>query len=415
MAYSNLAQLRMLEEDAPGAVRWGMQALALAETLGDDEIQVHALTNVGTAQYSRGEEEGRARLETSLRIALERGFEEHAGRAFTNLGSCAAVLRQYARASRYFDEGIAYCAEHDLDLWRLYMAGWRARIRLEMGDWTGAADEASEVLASYRLSPVMRTPALVVLIWLRLRRGDPGSAPILDELREMARRTGEPQRIAPVAVARAEAAWLRGDLATCQAEARTGYELTREHAGSFNLGQLYYWLWKSGAQLDIPAGLPEPYALQCSGDWRSAAAAWERIGCPFERALALAEGDAKARRDALAILDDLGASATAQRLKQEWGTARPEAIPRGPRPSTRGNPAGLTNQQLEVLRLMADGLHNAEIAQTLHVSPKTVEHHVSAVLVKLNARSRAQAVAQAHNMGVISHISPNIGGEKPPR
>src|SRR6185437_12293354 len=112
-------------------------------------------------------------------------------------------------------------------------------------------------------------------------------------------------------------------------------------------------------------------------------------------------GDATARRVALAILDRLGARATSERLKQHLGSNRMHGTPRGPRSSTRTNPAGLTNQQLEVLRLMADGLRNAEIAETLHVSSKTIEHHVAAVLAKLNARSRAHAVSAAHNLGVV--------------
>lgn len=404
MAYSNLAQLRMLEDNVSGAVDWGMRALNLAEVLGDDEITIHALNNVGTAQFIHGDEEGRRRLEASLRMALERGFEEHAARAFTNLGSSAVMRRQFARARRYLDDGIAYCTEHDVDSWRLYMAGWRARVRFMVGDWAGAAAEAADVLASYRVSSVIRIPALVVLAWVRLRRGDPDSESLLDEAWELALTTGESQRIIPVAVARAEAAWLRGDRAACQAEARTGYELAAEHAGAWDLGQLYYWLWKTGDGLDMPPGLPEPYDLQFTGDWRATAAAWERIGCPYEQALALAEGDATAWHAAIAIFDRLGGRPASERLKQQLGAGAAHRNSRGPRPSTRGNPAGLTNQQLEVLLLMARGLRNAEIAETLHVSLKTVEHHVSAVLAKLNARSRAQAVTQAHNLGVIAKM-----------
>lgn len=326
------------------------------------------------------------------------------------------MLRQYARASQYLDDGISYCAEHDLDSWRLYMTGWRARVRFEVGDWTAATEDAAEVLAGYRVSPVIRIPALVVLAWVRLRRGDPGSQPMLDEAWEMAVKTGESQRIVPVAAARAEAAWLRGDLAACQAEARAGYERAPDYAVSWELGQLSYWLWKTGDPLAMPSGLPEPYALQCAGDWRSAAAAWERLGCPYEQALALAEGDASARRTAFALLDRLGARATSERLKQQLSAGHVQGIPRGPRPSTRGNPAGLTNQQVEVLRLLADGLRNAEIAQTLHVSPKTVEHHVSAILAKLSARSRAQAVTQAHHLGLIpkAGLAAKMGGQLRP-
>ncbi|HLY32809.1 MAG TPA: AAA family ATPase, partial [Ktedonobacterales bacterium] len=254
-AYSNMAQLRMLEENVSGAVHWGTLALELAESLENDEITVHALNNVGDAQFIHGDEGGCAKLEASLHMALEHGFEEHAARAFTNLGSCTVTLRHYARANRYLDAGISYCSEHDLDSWRLYMTGWRARVRFEMGDWMGASEDAAETITGYHVSPVIRIPALIVLAWIRLRRGDPGSAPILDEVKEIALKTGESQRIAPVAAARAEAAWLRGDSAMCQIEAQTGYDLVVGRAGSWEIGQLYYWLWKTGSSFDIPPGL----------------------------------------------------------------------------------------------------------------------------------------------------------------
>jgi DNA-binding NarL/FixJ family response regulator len=79
-------------------------------------------------------------------------------------------------------------------------------------------------------------------------------------------------------------------------------------------------------------------------------------------------------------------------------------IPRGPRPSTRTNQAGLTTRQLEVLLLMAGGLSNAEIANRLSTSLKTVDHHVSAVLAKLEVHSRAQAISTAYRMGIIPKI-----------
>ena len=66
------------------------------------------------------------------------------------------------------------------------------------------------------------------------------------------------------------------------------------------------------------------------------------------------------------------------------------SVPRGPRETTRANPAGLTARQLEVLALLVDGLANAEIADRLVVSPRTAEHHVAAVLAKLGAPRAAR-------------------------
>jgi DNA-binding NarL/FixJ family response regulator len=76
-------------------------------------------------------------------------------------------------------------------------------------------------------------------------------------------------------------------------------------------------------------------------------------------------------------------------------------VPRGPRTSTRENPAGLTTRELEVLALVAEGLRNAQIAERLIVAPRTVDHHVSAILRKLDAPNRGQAAAAAIHLGLL--------------
>ncbi|HEX2402697.1 MAG TPA: helix-turn-helix transcriptional regulator [Mycobacterium sp.] len=67
----------------------------------------------------------------------------------------------------------------------------------------------------------------------------------------------------------------------------------------------------------------------------------------------------------------------------------------GPRPTTRRDPHGLTARQLEVLDLMAEHLTNAEIAQRLFLSERTVDHHVSAILSKLHVQTRDDAIRHA--------------------
>src|SRR5690242_15851914 len=138
-----------------------------------------------------------------------------------------------------------------------------------------------------------------------------------------------------------------------------------------------------------------------AGDWRGAAAAWEKIGCPYEQAMALADGDNTAQLAALEILKKLGAGPAAERLRQAMRATGVRGIPRGPRPSTRENPAGLTQRQLEVLAMLAGGLSNAQIADRLFISAKTVDHHVSAILAKLEVHTRAEAVAVALQSNLI--------------
>jgi DNA-binding NarL/FixJ family response regulator len=102
---------------------------------------------------------------------------------------------------------------------------------------------------------------------------------------------------------------------------------------------------------------------------------------------------------ALSTLESLGARAAWNRVAPRLGELG-EAVPRGPRPATRANPAGLTTREIEVLQLLSDGLRNAEIADRLVVSPKTVGHHVSAILAKLGVRSRTEAAAAAGRLGI---------------
>ena len=139
-----------------------------------------------------------------------------------------------------------------------------------------------------------------------------------------------------------------------------------------------------------------------AGDWRAAADAWERIGQPYERALALMEGGEDALREALAILLGLEAGPLAALVRQRLRERGARGVPRGPRRATLGNPSNLTTKELEVLQLLARGLTNPQLARLLHRSPKTVEHHVCSLLAKLGVHSRAEAVAMAHARGMVS-------------
>lgn len=405
MAYSNKAQLAMLAGENAEAIDWGERAIALAEQVGDTSTLVHALNNVGYAHLNSQHEYGRACLEQSLQLALEHGMEEHAARAYTNLACCAICTRSYAHAQGYLEAGIAYCAEHDLHFQGLYMRAWNARAQFEQGFWAEAAEEATQVLHQHHLAPIWKIPALLVLGSVRLRRGDPGSEDVLEEAHHLALATGELQRLAPAAAARAEAAWLQGDMKRCQAEARACYDLALAHRDAWALGELSSWLWRAGSSPSASETIAEPFALEIAGNWQGAATLWTQIGCPYEQALALAEGDADAQRQALAIFEQLGAQPAAALVRQRMRQQGRPGIPRGPRPSTRANKAGLTSRQVEVLLLLAEGHSNPEIASRLSTSAKTIDHHVSAILAKLEVHSRAQAITKAHTLGLLK-----IGG-----
>jgi DNA-binding CsgD family transcriptional regulator len=166
-------------------------------------------------------------------------------------------------------------------------------------------------------------------------------------------------------------------------------------------GSLALWLWKLGALELSTSGLPEPYRRLFEGDVEGASEAWRVLKIPYERATALMSGDREQRLQSLELLESLGASVPASRVRQEL---RADGIspPRGRGRATRGNRAGLTARQAEVLQLLAAGLSNVEIADRLFVSPRTIETHVSAVMGKLGVSSRNEAVATARRDGLIA-------------
>ena len=401
MAYSNRAQLHMLAENCPQAVFWGERAIELAEELGATEILVHALNNVGTAQSLADDEQGPIKLEESLRLALANNLHEHTCRAYTNLADSSVRARNYPIALRWFEDGIAHAIEHELDFCKLYLIAERARAYFEQGDWDRAADDAGSVLERYRVPAITRIAALAVLGHVRVRRGDPDAARVLNEARELAFETGELQRIAPVVSAQVELALLSGDTEQVMNEARPVLEMARGRHDLWIKGEFTYWIWRAGGVIETVEKIAAPYALQMSGDWRAAAALWRQIGCPYEEAMALADGDEEAKLMAVEILEKLGAGPLQERLRKTLRDTGVRGIPRGPRPSTKENPAGLTNRQMEVLKLMVDGSSNADIAERLFISSKTVDHHVSAILAKLEARTRAEAVAVALQSNLI--------------
>ena len=404
MAYGSLAHLGTRAAASADTLFWGERAIALAERLGDYETLSYALNSVGQVEMASGVESGRAKLDRSLAIALEHDYEEHAARAYANLAIFKVVVRQYSEAERYLQEGIAYCAEHELGPQGHFLRWVQARSRLDQGDWAAAGDDAAAILSVPWMAITNRIPALLVLGLVRARRGDPGAEAALDEARNLALAIGESQRIESVAAARAEWRWLQGDLAGCLAEARAGFHpefSTTRPWSMWYQGEVMIWLWRGGGLSEAPAGTPAPYALQIAGDWRAAADAWAEIGSPYEQALALLNGDEAARREALVIFERLGAAPAAEITRQRLRAAGVRGLPRGPRPATQANPYGLTPRQLEILLLLAEGLRNNEIAARLSTTPKTVEHHITAILAKLNAHSRAEAVRCAYEAGLI--------------
>ncbi len=400
-AYGRMAHLSMEAEDLKGTVTWTKRATDLAKSIDDGALEIHSLTRVGMALSLRGDGEGRAMLERSLVLAGEAGLDEHAVWVLTYLARSAQRGRDYAAGLTYLDSALRHASERGMELARGYQLACRAQIEFELGRWAEATDTAALVLREPRRSRVPRIVALCVTARIRARRGDPEVGPLLDEAASLAARGLELQAEAPVAIARAETLWLTGVSAEVEQVTARALGLARLREADWLTSQLLAWRRRAGiVDQDPEAHVTGPYVSELAGDWCGAAAQWQQLGCPYEAALALGEADdLNTSRQALDELRAMGANsaeaAVARRLRERGGR-----LPRGPRANTRANPSGLTARELEVLALLAEGLRNAEIADRLFVSAKTVDHHVSAILRKLGARNRSEATVKASTLGL---------------
>jgi DNA-binding CsgD family transcriptional regulator len=394
MAYANLAETCASAGRGEEAVEWAERALELAERLDDTGIAAFALTTIS------GCESNWEKLEQSLELADRAGLAEQVGRTYIWLVGAALSAGLYSLASRHLDAGINYCSDRGLERDRLYLLAFRARVALDQGRWEQAGDSAAAVIRVPRTSITPRIVALSVLGLLRARRGDPGQWEALDEAWALAEPTGELPRLAPVVTARAEAAWLKGDRDAIAEASDAVLPLALERDWGSLVRDLV--LWRRRAGLEEPPGATDPNRLQPAGDWALAAERWRELGCPYEAALALADADEEEPlRQALEEFQRLGAQPAAAIVSRRLRELGVRGVARGPRPSTRRNHAQLTNRELDVLRVLADGLRNAAIVERLFVSPRTVDHHVSSILRKLDVQSRGEAVAEARRLELL--------------
>jgi DNA-binding CsgD family transcriptional regulator len=343
----------------------------------------------------------------TLAVTLMRGLEQaragghaaEAAAAFVYLTRAPARWRRFGEAAGYIDAGIEYCARHDLEGSSPYLFAVRAECALDEGDWQSAADYAAGVLRAGGIGPATII-SLAVLGRLRARRGDSGQWQVLDRALELAHDPEELGRVAPVAIARAEAAWLEGRNEVALEQTEVAWPAVLARGDPWLTGELALWRRRAGSDETPAKEVAEPYARALAGDWREASRLWAELGCPYEAALAAAEGDDEDCRGALEALHRLGATATAKVVAHAMRERGTRGLPRGPLPQTSRNPAQLTAREVEVLDLVADGLRNAEIAERLFVSVRTVDHHVSAILRKLDVESRTQVAGAAARLGV---------------
>ncbi len=392
-AFSGVAQLAMLADDGEQALRWGEHALDLATRLGDDSTRAHALVNMACTRVQLDPGEFAVVLDAHA-LADAAGEREDATRAMGNLGYTLMSWAMPHEARRYAREALAYADRHEVHTYVSYVTTGLAWMSLRSGDWDEAERAAQGEIE--RGITVVQLLAKTVLAELAIRRGDADARERLADLAAHADRAAEPQRMEPVLELTAELALTDEEPFPVEQLEELAAQM-REHGGLRGRFAVRLAAWAAVAGIEIPIDVAArgPYAAMVRGDWAAAADAFGELGWPYDRALMLSMlDDERSLSEAIEIARRLGAAPLTKRVAARMRELELR-VPHGPRKTTRANPAGLTARQLEVLALIADGLSNAEIAERLVVSQRTAEHHVAAVLTKLDASTRQDAARRA--------------------
>jgi DNA-binding NarL/FixJ family response regulator/tetratricopeptide (TPR) repeat protein len=406
MALSTQSQLDMLADRNDLAIPRAQEAMELAESLGRDDIFLHALTNGTTALCATDVEAGVPHMLAALAEARRRDAPDLLPRLYANLVYMMMSDRRYRDLFQHMEQGINAATARENAPFEAYIRGARAIALVDVGRICEGIEEAELVIHGPYPRATSRFNAKIALARGRIRTGQPEDG-VLDELRSMPTSERDIMRRAPLAVVDAEALWLGLPRPGALERLRAAFHAALHAQGQqWTLADTAIWLKMLGDPVSLPEELlrrlrPGPRA-HIQGNWREAAKAWSETGCPYEQAMALSLGDEGSQLEALAIFDSLGAAPAASKLRREMRARGARGIPRGPNAHTKANPVGLTRRQAQVLALLGEGLSNGRIAERLYISPKTTQHHVSAIIAQLGASTRHEAATAARQRGLLS-------------
>jgi len=413
MAFSMRSQMHLLNSNMDLAIEWGEKALTLVDNESDDklaiEVRAHALNNIGTSKIFRGDRSGIKHMEESLELAKQYSMDEQAARVYTNLAEYAVEFHEFDLAEQVLSEGIAFDTQHDLDSWTYYLVGRLAQLRLEQCRFSEAIAIAEGALKRREQTVLMRMPSKIVLAKATLRLGLEGANTMLSECLSSALKIDETQYIIPIRIAMIESAWYQG-----------AHESALEHIAALNkinVSRFSEWLYAEflvWAQLFDHCSLPNkldqtpttmlpiPFAHFFDKNFSTASKAFKQHQADYFAGLSLGlSGDLVELNSSLRALHKIGAtplSKTLISIALKSGFERNEInIPRGKYKAAKRHPLGLTPKEQNVLSMIVKGASNKEIAQTTSRSIRTIEHHVSSVLAKLNVENRMEALLRVQN------------------
>lgn len=401
-AQATLLRVEATAFDPAVVLELGQRALELAAANELQETRIDLAISIGLARGHLGDPEALDALAEAAREARAAGLPIQTVRAYVNLVFVSMTWRRHELTDELATEALTLFDDYQTTIPANAVQLYRARSLIDRGRWA----EADETLTMPDREWAAETAVVSALgALLGARRGAAAADSLIERAWAEMGEIPESSRHGLLRVARVESAWLRGDRAAAQRllRAAAGNPAVARHARTAS--DLAVWGRRAGVDLAAAPHAPEPVLLELAGDWRGAVRAWRELEAPYEAALAALPGDDRSAQEALATLHRLGARGSAQAFARERERLGGRTL-RGPRRSTLVHPAGLTRREQEVLEQLASGATNARIAGALHLSERTVAHHVSAILRKLDSPTRVAALARARERGLLAQDRP---------
>ena len=374
------------------------QAIAIAEAVGDGEAMIPALYVKGNLIFSHGDLSGMSLIEESYERAQQANDRWNEILALITMAGMSGDVRNVARAADFAQRARDTAARYEIRTLEVNGQSMYSEFLLWKGDWTAAEDAAVEILGS---NPTIEAQVWRILGTIQARRGRKEARATILRMWEFASPAEGLTILDTAAAGLAEYMWLTEDRDPDLIQGLREIMADGIAKGTpWPSGAFAFWMWKLGLLDECPAGTADFYGWIIKGEYRKSVEFWRERGIPYEEGLALMHGTDPEQIEAIRIFEDLGAVATANKVRHVL-MDKGIKVPRGKSLATRDHAAGLTARQAEVLDLLAQGRTNTDIADELFVSHRTVENHVSAILMKLDVPNREAAVDAAQSQGLL--------------